>query len=154
MKLLYRYFPLDQNGKDQFPYLKNMLLNNQYYFQKPSNFNDPFDCKAKFQINLKQNEYNTIYNQIRKGNPYSGHVGTTRTIEEIKSNPKLLKKIIDVLEIQLGINLDKCGIMCLSKELTNLLMWSHYSNGHKGYCIGLNSKKLMLYSNQNGPYCR
>ena len=39
---------------------------------------------------------------------------------------------------------DSVGILCLSKANDNLLMWSHYSDSHKGVCIeyATSDKKL------------
>lgn len=34
------------------------------------------------------------------------------------------------------------GVLCLSKSWSKALMWSHYSNNHKGYCIGLFGEKI------------
>jgi len=41
-------------------------------------------------------------------------------------------------------SLDKYGgIIALSSRWDSILMWSHYANNHKGYCIGFDSKKLV-----------
>lgn len=34
------------------------------------------------------------------------------------------------------------GILSLAKTKENLLMWSHYANSHKGYCVGLDRSYL------------
>ncbi|MBT2620300.1 DUF2971 domain-containing protein [Chryseobacterium sp. ISL-6] len=34
------------------------------------------------------------------------------------------------------------GIYSLTTKNSNLLMWSHYGNSHKGFCIGFNTEKL------------
>jgi hypothetical protein len=38
------------------------------------------------------------------------------------------------------------GIICFSKDPRHLLMWSHYSEGHKGMVIGFDSQELDLPS--------
>lgn len=38
--------------------------------------------------------------------------------------------------------LEPFGCYCLTKNPKNLLMWSHYANGHKGICIGYNVEKI------------
>lgn len=43
------------------------------------------------------------------------------------------------------------GILSLSTEWNNLLLWSHYGDQHKGFCIGLNFERLKKYFN-HGDY--
>ena len=38
---------------------------------------------------------------------------------------------------------DLFGIFCLSEVCNDILMWSHYADGHKGVCIGFKVKKLL-----------
>jgi hypothetical protein len=33
------------------------------------------------------------------------------------------------------------GILCLSRNWDNLLLWSHYGDGHKGLCLGFDMKE-------------
>ena len=37
------------------------------------------------------------------------------------------------------------GVVCFSESYDNIIMWSHYSDNHKGFC--LNSILNMLRSN-------
>jgi len=30
----------------------------------------------------------------------------------------------------------KYGVLCFSRRWNNILMWSHYADGHKGICLG------------------
>ena len=39
-------------------------------------------------------------------------------------------------------NARKFGIVSLSMKPDDILMWSHYSNGHSGFCIGFDSQVL------------
>lgn len=38
---------------------------------------------------------------------------------------------------------DKYGVFSLSGVNNNLLMWAHYANSHKGFCIGFNIENLL-----------
>lgn len=59
-------------------------------------------------------------------------------------------------------NIDaRFGILSLTTKRDNLLMWSHYTNSHKGYCIGFDKKVLFeliggilgrINYNQKMPY--
>ncbi len=45
---------------------------------------------------------------------------------------------------------EEVGIYSLSTEKTNLLMWAHYADSHKGYCIGLDYNELLKASGSIG----
>jgi DUF2971 family protein len=36
-------------------------------------------------------------------------------------------------DLQKGVN--RLGVFCLAGTPENILMWSHYSNGHTGFCL-------------------
>lgn len=38
--------------------------------------------------------------------------------------------------------LNEIGVVCLSEVSDNLLMWSHYTNNHKGFCLGFEFNKI------------
>lgn len=37
---------------------------------------------------------------------------------------------------------DKFGLFCVTPVCDNMLMWAHYSNSHKGFCVGFDSERL------------
>ncbi|MBL0568965.1 DUF2971 domain-containing protein [Aeromonas hydrophila] len=45
-----------------------------------------------------------------------------------------------------------CGIVSLSETPRNILMWSHYTNQHKGICIGYKSNMLVNKEKENPDY--
>lgn len=107
---LYHFMPLGRKGIEQkdFENVKSAVLNSSYYFNSPLYFNDPFDCKANFRANIKDNK-------IRK-----------------------------TLQDQLYKALENVGIFCLSEELYNTLMWSHYTNGHKGVALQFLTQQIKI----------
>lgn len=69
-KLFFKYQslkPADYNGNDTIYTIVN-LANNQLFFNNPTKFNDPFDCKfALVQIGTRKqwiNDYERVYNHI------------------------------------------------------------------------------------------
>lgn len=42
------------------------------------------------------------------------------------------------------------GIFSCSSTWRSILMWSHYSNYHKGYCIGFNTKEIIKHYGKIG----
>jgi hypothetical protein len=151
---LYRYFPLGYldatKNNEQFSYVIEMLRNGTFLFQNPMNFNDPFDCKPKFKMNLENpEEYELLCNQMRKENPYCGYAGAVSILDKLKLDPKKTDKLIEMLENGFNENMKKSGIMCFSGKLKEILLWSHYSNGHKGYCIEFDYGEIKKYLDSN-----
>ena len=124
---------------------EEILTSNMLSFPSPNNFNDPFDCaipihyghgtkkeithyweehltKSRPDLNRKERKESAIniYNEIRKGEE--------RT-----------------LKIQEGIILDTIGVFSLSGNYKSILLWSHYANSHRGFCVGLNVMKLKRF---------
>lgn len=110
------------------------LLNGRIYFSAPAGFNDPFELSAKVNISsspllsaLSQKERDEVLRIFRLRPP-------TALSEDWK---------------------EKVGILCLSEDPANILMWSHYANNHSGICIGFDtdhkpfsSAHLVSYSDE------
>jgi hypothetical protein len=45
---------------------------------------------------------------------------------------------------ELNNKINKTGILSLTSTKNNILLWSHYANGHKGSVVGFDSKKLLV----------
>lgn len=46
---------------------------------------------------------------------------------------------------------EEIGIFSLSENNSNILMWSHYADSHKGYCIGLDYNVLLSLAGRIEP---
>jgi DUF2971 family protein len=142
-KIVYKY----RSWNDE--YHRNVLLKNQLFLSSPKNFNDPFDCRIPTNYHLldttdkiKQyaNEYTVRhFNKLTEaGINLEDHIKyienkLTNNLDEIQQeNERRLYKDQD----------ERYGILSLSQIWDNILMWSHYSDFHRGYCVGLWEEKL------------
>jgi hypothetical protein len=83
---------------------------------------------------------------IKKNNQHGNHSERRRILKDIKQkahikNPKVL---IGLQKISIERNYD-VGIFCLSEVWDNKLMWSHYSNCHKGICYIFKSDRNLPF---------
>lgn len=113
--IAYKYLPINEE--------KNLrrtleILNGKIYFSSPANFNDPFELSAKIDVTsapslqfMKRSKQRTIISNYRRKSP-----------EALSENWK--KNI---------------GILCLTENPLDILMWSHYSSNHTGVCIGFDT---------------
>lgn len=115
----------------------NELEKSYVYFQSPRLLNDPFDCYPSL---LKFTEDTTdlkLLFQVLE--PIMSVSDKTRFKREILKN--------DFLNFQIFISdylnkfIDRFGIAFFSLSPSNLLMWSHYSNFHKGICLMYDTSK-------------
>jgi hypothetical protein len=142
-KILYKYRPWKKD------YNKDILRKNQIFLACPGDFNDPFDCRIPLDLyrldtDEKKAQYvdkviiQGFYDLSIKGYNVETLLKsfTQRLIDDIDSEYDRLAK----LEFSFQ---DKFfGILSLSKYWNNIIMWAHYAENHKGYCVGFYSDKL------------
>ena len=106
------------------------LVNQTMWYSSPANFNDPFDCALT--IDLRKFD-ESIEHAIGVG------------INRGSINPELpkSKKLPTEVERQLYLQIrqllrqsaTKLGLCCFSEDPRSILMWAHYANDHKGFCV-------------------
>lgn len=111
------------------------LENNKLMAAKYNKFNDPFEFINRLDINSAITTYGLL-----EGKDFS-------EIKPLIMNDTLSKnhgfwsfydKVMDsVEEYKKSFN-----ICCLSEKKDSLLMWSHYANEHKGFCIEYNISEM------------
>lgn len=126
--MLYKYADINDN------FTLNNLINNQLGFNRIENFNDPFDTTPVPVINRE-----VIIKYINS----QQNISDGEKKEMCLMPEKKLKNIFLETIRRPNFTSDK-GITCFSKTNDNILMWSHYSNKHKGICLGfdINEKNL------------
>ena len=86
-----------------------IILDSELFFSTCNNFNDPFDC-------------NLEYNDDEIDNNISDNSLRDLDKRQIKDTIEKMKNTV--------------GILSMSKNYKNILMWSHYSKNHEGLCFG------------------
>ena len=119
---LYKYY------KDQSLNLDSVMSNKMWY-SAPCNFNDAFDCDVA--IN-EQAIFNNILPTISSGRPV--RKGSPVWIQ----CKGILHKQITILQKLFANQKISMGITCLSEAPDSILMWSHYANNHRGFCVAYN----------------
>ena len=86
-----------------------IILNAELFFSTCNSFNDPLDC-------------NVEYNDDEIDNNISDELLSNLDKRKIKDTIEKMKNTV--------------GILTISKNYKNILMWSHYSKNHEGLCFG------------------
>ncbi len=115
MSLYYKYLPIER-----IDYLENELLR----FTQPVDLNDPFECIPQ---RPTKTELKDAIEKVSKKLP------NVNVKEDVLNIEKLFNSAYQ------NVNND-IGIFSLTKNWNNTLMWAHYTESHKGFCVGFNSK--------------
>ncbi len=133
-ELIYKYVPFSINS------LK-LLIKGELWFGFPKNLNDPYEGEflIKEYYNIPQNSLIEFY--------YKNHpeLLNGESIETKLDNILLNYSVFhnDVHAILKGRLKEHYGVSSFSYDQKSILMWSHYSDSHKGFCIIFNKKELL-----------
>lgn len=129
-------------------YHKKVLTKSQVFFASPESFNDPFDCGIEIGFHHMQEDIPMREEYFeRLVTHYTPHLQGDDKVNEIKRHIEAGKfKDDDYLDsmhrdLRKKFN-NQFGILSLTPINDNILMWSHYANSHKGFCVGFDSEKL------------
>lgn len=138
--IIYKYLPIERLS-----YLENELLR----FTQPGDLNDPFECLPihptieetiyviEKVLKMETEKLNKL--KLSKSERINFRNSLTRKyktiITDVKKNSEKNFRKDFYRDSNANIN-SKLGIFSLSRRWDSTLMWSHYTNAHKGFCIG------------------
>lgn len=133
IKMLYKYLSPER--------FKNVLVDNRIRFTQASCFNDPFEVLPYIESLVSKDLFSKFTDLIKE---------KAKHIDESFVNDRMLKLENLFTSPALNFNVpfsemlrkefdNKYGILSLSKNFKNIVMWSHYSKDHTGFIIGFNN---------------
>lgn len=141
-KILYKY----RDWENEFH--KSALINTEIYFASFDQFNDPYDGNISLRYHkediTEENVFKKLYTLAKIVHPdwsekqihdYCFKIQKRRFFEDENH-------IRQVNESYYKKRCEDTGIFSLAMEPDNYLMWSHYGNSHKGFCIGYEIAEL------------
>ena len=122
----FKYRPLDK-------YTEQTILENKIYFPSPATFNDPFDGRISLIMSGTDQEWRKYLHKIyRENQPSLGGPKRIQLVNKIMSSGRY-KTAFEAYSSDHIV--DSIGTLCLSGNATNILMWAHYADAHKGVCL-------------------
>ena len=116
----------------------NNLRKRCLWFSKPESFNDPFDCDINFKIvDVTQENLRLLFGHMRES--VQDKVGFDKkylqdgNINDVFAGDAI--KFSLMATIQVKKQWANIGVTCLSEKNDDILMWSHYTYGHQGFCL-------------------
>jgi hypothetical protein len=137
IRYLYRYIPVSEKK-----YYENIFKKHLLYFSSPESFNDPFDCKTNLSYkNCTDNDIKLFFRRMVEISS-SGTVisqlnkKVSDLFDKYKKDPERMinmmnQKLIEALKEAHA----PMGVLCLSEIPDDILMLSHYTNGHRGIVL-------------------
>lgn len=117
---LYKYRPFDA-------YTLQNIANETLWVSLPSSFNDPFDCSL-------------YIDESKISEAVKGALRIKKCNSDIIDDPNFKvtqyeKELFLKCRNDMNRVFRNAGILSLSQDYKNILMWSHYANNHTGLCI-------------------
>ena len=105
------------------------IIDGVAWFATPASFNDPFDCAITLDDTKIEDSVAHALEQIA--------VDTGKPLSELDPNIKntdlqAFQRYKEQLTEVMG---KQIGIYCLSANPSDILMWAHYANAHRGFCV-------------------
>jgi Protein of unknown function (DUF2971) len=135
---LYKYFPDDDDKLERF-------VNGSVYLTPPKHFNDPWDFRLRSEPPTEE--------MVEK------EVGHLLSPEDPREFYKAEASRPHYLEDEAGEQRDGSsklvGIICLTEDPLNRLMWANYANSHKGFVAEFRCGEVGLFDRegQSFPIC-
>jgi len=157
---LYKYIPFDGNVDSPIQQERRKSFENgEIWYSKAKDLNDPYDCRPIITIDNKQipeiiknlSEEEILYLKSR-----INFVTSEELLHKIITPQKI--KYVDRIENQYFIRfifksyiyafqiakIANVGVLSLTTDNCNVLMWSHYAKNHSGICLGFERGKNNL----------
>lgn len=151
-KTIYKYRGWDNE------YHKRLITGSEIFMSSVRTLNDPFEYTLPISSTPPTREeiYTKIENIVRYDYPNLSEPKIKELTDEefdtfIKGNPDPNTWSSNYNRSQKYLK-DNFGVCSLSEDPTNFVMWSFYGDYHRGFCVGLDSERLIKFYETFDPY--
>lgn len=129
LEFLYKYYSLNENNTH---HRERIFTHNELYFPSPRVFNDPFDSKIRLEFEGSKDKWREyllkLYKERKANWNREQRLAEVRKIIRERRYKRIPGELLDSY-------LDQIGVFCMSEVKDQILMWSHYSEGHTGFSL-------------------
>lgn len=146
--VLYKYRDWDND------FHKRLLTEGEIFISSPALLNDPFDCNIPVSYEQLANDERLaqIYFQelVNDQFPFLDEKEKKKEIQKLINDGRFRDQewVVSKEKEHFKSLCEFIGIVSFSDIKNNILMWSHYSNSHKGFCVGINSRMFSFGKNR------
>lgn len=124
----YKYLPFTDGSL-------RMITEGTLKFTCPLEFNDPFDCMPSYNPASIDNLNKTRPDLIRMAGAYH-KLSPAKRMQRTGVFIQNIRRVVESGDFVRGL-VSGLGVLSLSRTATNILMWSHYADHHKGFVVEL-----------------
>lgn len=130
-----------------------MILNCTVRLSRPTAFNDPFDCRIPIDFEGSTEDWRRFLTErLVEGHPELSSAQVADEVERMLRGGRAQamyreRFIYKAAEKEL----ENMEVLCLCEPRDDLLMWSHYANGHRGVCFGFRTIDWVLLRKHAKP---
>jgi len=110
--------------------------NHALYMASPALFNDPYDCSVRFKFkDLSEDQLNYFRENRHK---FSSNIRFQEELDQISNETLkslLLNNAQSALQKLIENFLKNYGVSCFTEINDDILMWGHYADSFKGFCL-------------------
>lgn len=111
-----------------------LITQRTLYFAAPTTYNDPFDTKMDITCKGSLDEVRSYWTKQKQSNEWINKVAEISDFQFRKASSEAFMGIVSEFRV-----------CCFSQLFDNILMWSHYSDMHKGVCVKFDRTKDPLF---------
>jgi hypothetical protein len=108
----------------------SILVDHELYFASPQQLNDPHDCQIDVAAALNE----ALTNFDLEVAPPDRKATLIEAAKELRKDPSIADRIQRMIDSQ-----SVCSFSILPD---NALMWAHYADAHRGFCLGFDPKLI------------
>ncbi|WP_298449455.1 DUF2971 domain-containing protein [uncultured Marinobacter sp.] len=130
-------------------YVVKSIAEGSVYFASRSQFNDPLDCNPPI-VAPTYKRFKQVFSRAISSLSCCG-----QDFKDFATSEKALEIFYRPLADAKGLAhnvrplVDRVGVLCLTRRFDHPLMWGHYADGHRGFCIGYNIEESYKYLWEN-----
>jgi hypothetical protein len=106
-------------------YRRNTLATDKIWLSSPDKWNDPYDCEFIISdASVEAEAHKRLEKQFTGANPELLAIGKAKASQVVSEKLSEIKKWKQL-----------CKACCFNEDPTSMLMWGHYADNHRGFCI-------------------
>ena len=126
---LYKFYAFNK-------YSLSVLINKKVRFSKPAKLNDPFDIDIDFTYPITLSNFRYMIKVLKSQKGISKErLEKLKELEQNIPDQNALNQMSKAMNKKFRDDRKNWGVFCMCESPKSILMWSHYADHHKGFCI-------------------
>jgi len=141
---LYKYLSLATGQSPTWQKRVEELLAGVAFLPSPDDFNDPFDClpvpvtpdTREEMLSLAETFIERLVNAVDDEPPDQARAFLRLALQHMTPD-----QLHEMVRASVAEEMKNLGVFCMAENHTNVLMWSHYANNHRGIALRFDPAK-------------